>query len=146
MPLARFVPFHESPEHGLPEALRPVFAVMITRNAGKVLLVLSRFRKVWEFPGGLIDAGETPRQAAERELVEESGCTARNTRWLGIVEVNDGQPHFGAVFACEAEQVPDSFENAETVALGYWRRGDSLESLGTAPLGHSDAALLARFG
>jgi 8-oxo-dGTP diphosphatase len=146
MALARFAAFHESPEHGIAEALRPAFAVMITRSAGGVLLVHSRFRKVWELPGGLIDPGESPRQAAERELMEESGCIARNTRWLGVVEVNDGRPHFGAVLACETEQVPASFENTETVALGFWRRGDSLEFLAKTPIGHSDAAMLARFG
>lgn len=146
MALARFTAFHEAPEHDLPGALRPAFAVMITRSAAGVLLVLSRYRKVWELPGGLIDAGETPRQAAERELQEEAGCTARNTRWVGVVEVNDGRPHFGAVFACETGQVPEVFENAETVGLGFWKRGDSLESLGATPIGHSDAALLSRFG
>jgi 8-oxo-dGTP diphosphatase len=146
MALARFAAFHEAPEHAVPEAMRPAFAVILARTQEGVLLVHSRFRKVWELPGGLIDPGETPRQAAERELVEESGCHARHTRWLGVVEVNDGRAHFGAVFACETEQVPANFENTETVALGSWRRGDSLESLAKTPLGHSDAALLARFG
>lgn len=146
MPLARFAAFHDFPEHGVPEALRPAFAVMMTRTRAGVLLVHSRMREVWELPGGLIDPGETPRQAADRELLEESGCTARNTRWLGVVEVNDGRPHFGAVFACKTEQVPGSFENAETLAIGFWRRGDSLEFLEKTPIGHSDAAMLARFG
>ena len=145
MALARFSAFHEAPEHEVPERLRPAFAVMLTRWREGVLLVPSRYRKVWELPGGLIDPGETPRQAAERELFEEAGCIARNTRWLGVVEVNDGQPHFGAVFACETGQVPATFENPETVAIDCWRRGESLESLGGQPIGHSDAALLGKF-
>ena len=146
MALARFSAFHEAPEYGLPAALQPAFALALTHCRGGVLLVLSRYRKAWELPGGWIDAGETPRQAAERELLEESGCTARNMRWLGVVEVNDGRPHFGAVFACETEQVPEGFENAETAGIAIWRRGDSLDSLAGTPIGHSDAALLARFG
>jgi 8-oxo-dGTP diphosphatase len=146
MALPRFAAFHETPEHGVPEAMRPAFAVMLARTREGVLLVHSRMRGVWELPGGLIDPGETPREAAERELVEESGCIARNTCWLGVVEVNDGRTHFGAVLACDTGQVPASFENTETMALGSWRRGDSLESLATVPIGPSDAALLARFG
>lgn len=145
MALARFSAFHEAPEHEIPARLRPVFAVVLTHWREGVLLVLSRYRKVWELPGGLIDPGETPRQAAERELFEEAGCVARHTRWLGVVEVDDGQPHFGAVFACETDQVPADFENAETVAIDYWRRGTSLESFSSQPIGHSDAALLAKF-
>jgi 8-oxo-dGTP pyrophosphatase MutT (NUDIX family) len=141
MPLAKFVAFHDAPEvgaKGLP-ALR--FAVMIARARDGVVLVLSCHRKVWELPGGLIDPGETPRQAAERELVEEAGCQARGTAWLGVVEVNDGAAHFGAVYQCEVADVPVQFENAETAGLARWRRDHAPQ-----PMGHTDAGLLERFG
>src|SRR5262249_11499015 len=95
MPAARFVAFHELSEH--PGSLPALsYAVMMARSARGVVLVHSRIRRVWELPGGAIDPGESPRQAAIRELVEESGCVARDTRWLGVVEVNDGAPRFGA--------------------------------------------------
>ena len=141
MPLAQFVQFHEVPEQGpgLPPALR--FAVMIAHAEDGVVLVSSCFRKVWELPGGLIDPGETPRQAAERELVEEAGCQALQSRWLGVVEVQDGTTHFGAVYRCGVRAVPAHFENAETAALARWRRAHAPQ-----PLGHTDAALLERFG
>ncbi len=35
-------------------------------------------------PGGHIDAGESPEQAAEREALEESGCQVRVTDLLGV--------------------------------------------------------------
>jgi 8-oxo-dGTP diphosphatase len=114
---------------------------MLAHESEGVVLVYSRHRKVWELPGGLVDAGETPRQAAERELVEESGCQARKTRWLGIMEVSDGNPYFGAVFRCEVDAVPAHFENEETGGITIWRR-----NLAPQPLGQSDAELLARFG
>lgn len=141
MSLARFVAFHGVPEQDAVPLPTPSFAVMIARSRDGVVLVFSRFRKVWELPGGLIDPGESPRQSAERELTEEAGCVARDSEWLGIVEVNDGRAHFGGVFRCAVDQAPAHFENAETGGIAFWRRGEAPE-----PMGQSDAALLERFG
>jgi len=40
---------------------------------GRVLVVKAHYKKYWSFPGGIIDVGETPRQAAVRETREEVG-------------------------------------------------------------------------
>lgn len=139
--LASFVTVHEMPESEHAQVAAPTFAVVLARAIDGLVLVFNRYRKVWELPGGLIDAGETPRAAVARELQEEAGCTARNLTWLGLVEVDDGATHFGAVFACDVDDVPPTFENDEIAAIGRWRRSDR-----PRPLGESDAALLNRFG
>lgn len=41
-----------------------------------------------EFPGGVIDAGETPEQAAIRELREETGAKAKEIIHLGTMNPN----------------------------------------------------------
>jgi len=41
-----------------------------------------------EIPGGTVDAGESPREAAERELLEETGYRARQWARLGVIEPN----------------------------------------------------------
>jgi ADP-ribose pyrophosphatase len=52
-----------------------------TQRSGSLVLI-EQFRipfeaEVLEFPAGLIDPGETPQQAAVRELAEETGYTGR---------------------------------------------------------------------
>jgi 8-oxo-dGTP pyrophosphatase MutT (NUDIX family) len=138
---ARFIAFHERPERAPLSGPAPRFAVMIARAGAGVLLVHSRVRRVWELPGGLIDTGETPRQAAVRELHEESGCIAQDTRWLGIVEAEHDGWQSGAVLACRVDPVPRAFSNEETMALGYWTPHSW-----PAPLAQCDEELLRRLG
>lgn len=39
--------------------------------------------ELWQFPGGFIDQNETAKDAAQRELLEESGYQASNFREIG---------------------------------------------------------------
>lgn len=69
-----------------PRPLVRVAAAVILRD-GKVLLAQRPPGKVyagyWEFPGGKLEAGETPRHALDRELLEELGIVVRRaTPWL----------------------------------------------------------------
>lgn len=63
-------------EHHVVRLFRVAVAAILD-DADRVLM-LCRYRFVpdkigWELPGGIIDAGETPAQAAAREVEEETG-------------------------------------------------------------------------
>jgi 8-oxo-dGTP pyrophosphatase MutT (NUDIX family) len=55
---------------------RPAARILVVDPAGHVLLFLARRRTrpdVWVLPGGGVEPGESPEQAALRELAEETG-------------------------------------------------------------------------
>ena len=57
------------------EAIPLKYVVIVLRDGDQVLWARHRRRSAWEIPGGHLEPGETPRQAAERELWEETGVT-----------------------------------------------------------------------
>jgi bis(5'-nucleosidyl)-tetraphosphatase len=56
--------------------------VVVVRQRGDAwrYLLLRAFRH-WDFPKGVVEAGEPPRAAAVREVAEESGLVALEFRW-----------------------------------------------------------------
>lgn len=88
-----------------------VAAAVILGSDGRVLLAQrppgKAYAGYWEFPGGKLEPGETPRQALDRELREELGLAVRRAApWLvqryryphAHVEL-----HFFRVYAWEGE-------------------------------------------
>lgn len=49
------------------------FVAVLTNYKGKWVYCWHKRRKSFEHPGGHVEPGETPMQAAKRELYEESG-------------------------------------------------------------------------
>lgn len=58
-------------------------AALVTNSKGEILLVNSPWRG-WEYPGGLIEPGETLQQALHREVREEAGIEIEITGFVGI--------------------------------------------------------------
>ena len=103
-------------------AILPVtFSLVIGRNDLGYLLVHNVKREVWELPGGFIDAGETARQCAARELEEESGQKVAHLRWRAAIEIEIGAKiSYGALY-CADIATPSSFRsNHEIDSIGYW--------------------------
>ncbi len=58
------------------------YVVILSRYNGQLLLSRHKERDTWESQGGHIEAGESPMEAAKRELYEESGATEYDIRPL----------------------------------------------------------------
>ncbi|MGY4930344.1 NUDIX hydrolase [Streptomyces sp. 900116325] len=65
---------------------QPPVSTAIIVDGGRVLMIRRRQREgklLWAFPGGGIEAGETPEQAAVREVAEEVELEVKSVRVLG---------------------------------------------------------------
>lgn len=62
-------------------------AILVVDELGRVLLVrqvrAGAQGDLWEIPAGTLEAGETPLEAAKRELSEETSLIAENWQFLG---------------------------------------------------------------
>jgi ADP-ribose pyrophosphatase len=100
-------------------------------------------------PAGIIEADEPPLQAAQRELLEELGCTAHTWKPMGSYVLGGnfggGPAHIFLATGCEQTQAPDSGDLEEQQVLwlplpevrqrwmdGRFRQLASVASLGLA--------------
>ncbi|MFC8080617.1 NUDIX hydrolase [Streptomyces sp. NPDC057307] len=105
-------------------------ALVALWRADRVLMVFDRYRQSWELPGGRVERGESPRQAAVRELWEESGQEPDEPlRFVGYarcVLAPDQRAEYLAVFAGHCGEARAFRANEETTAIDWW---DLLEAL-----------------
>lgn len=97
---------------------RLTFAVSVASFGGKYLFCRHSQRSTWECPGGHIEAGETPLQAARRELYEETGATEAVVEPVCIysVEAENRSPSFGLLCRARVKtmgKIPSGSEIAQ---------------------------------
>lgn len=138
------------PDQPPPPIQRPIAAVLaVVVRDGQVLLVQRANPPdagLWGFPGGKVEYGETLLQAAERELLEETGVQATAQAVIGALDVwdrtDDGQlrQHF-ILIAVRCLWQAGTPLAADDALDARWVMLDAMEA--TLPLSR-DVALVAR--
>ncbi|WP_245795686.1 NUDIX domain-containing protein [Actinacidiphila alni] len=98
----RLVSFTFGVEHVLPDGAPMPMALTALWHGGEVVVVRDRERDQWELPGAQLEPGESPRQAAVRELAEETGQVPgrplRFVGWAGFLLGPGRRAEYGALF------------------------------------------------
>lgn len=63
-------------------------AMILEDESGCALIVKAHYKSYWTFPGGIIDPGETPKEAALRETSEEVGIDiyAESVEFVAVID------------------------------------------------------------
>jgi len=108
---------------------------------GRVLLVKRGKAPLlgeWSIPGGMLELGETLRQGAEREALEETGLVVRATELLGVFdrivldETKRTLYHYALVdFLCE--KISGDVQAAGDASDARWFWPEELNAMQLAP-------------
>lgn len=106
-------------------------ALVTLWNAGEVLLVQNSYVPYRCIPGGYVAAGETGRQAAVRELMEEVKVRVEADKLVPVFdEVNDweGKRDHVEIFSLELATRPEIVvDKREVIDAGWFSRERALE-------------------
>ena len=110
-----------------------IFVDIVAKYNGRWVLCKEKSRDTWECPGGHIEKGETPEQAAKRELWEETGAIEFEINPIGYYgakgsdgTIESAQEVFGQIYYADIkiigelpnfeiekieffEEIPDNF-------------------------------------
>ncbi|MBC2876277.1 MULTISPECIES: NUDIX hydrolase [Streptomyces] len=118
---------------------------LIRRDDGRVLLLLHARAGVWTLPGGRVEPGETPKEAAVREVWEETGLRgtagrlllvrhARAGTWFGPLRRTADALHFVFAMDVPAGRFADfRLQEEEALDACWWAPGEPVNGT-DAPL------------
>ena len=92
------------------------------------------FKGGWEFPGGKVEAGETPQQALAREIMEELDTEIKIGEWVDTIEYD--YPNFHLSMDCFWAELKEA-------EAAKWLTKDQLDSVAWLP---ADISLINTIG
>lgn len=128
----------------MPTEILLVAACALVDGDGRVLIAQRPEGKtlagLWEFPGGKVEAGETPEAALIRELAEELGIAVKADCLAPFVFASHGYEAFHLLMPLYLCRRWDGFAQAKHHAALKWVRPGELDRW---PMPPADAPLVA---
>lgn len=80
---------------------RGAFGIVLDKDKSRILLIKRRDVPVWVLPGGGIENNETPEQATEREVFEETGVAVKIERLVAKHTATNRLTRDSYIFECQ---------------------------------------------
>lgn len=131
---------YNSPDAPTPNSIVVAVTALVRDEAGRILLIRRTDNDLYAIPGGALELGETLTQAAQREVIEETGIAVEVTGLIGvfsdpqhIIEFTDGEirQEFSICFRSKpiGGQLRTSVESKEVL----WAARADLDTLNIHP-------------
>ena len=101
------------------------------------------YRDMWEFPGGKIEAGETPEEALIREIREELDTEIDVGEKIAHVEFD--YPEFHLSMGCYLCSIRSGHLTLKEHESARWMRTDELDSVNWLPADQEVLEILRRY-
>jgi 8-oxo-dGTP diphosphatase len=97
-------------------------SLVVAKNEQGFLLLYNKWKKQWELAGGMLDEGETLRECAVREMLEETNQTSAHFRFLGLMKFNlkNGSIEYGGLFSAFIHNERPFQDNDESREIIFW--------------------------
>lgn len=105
-------------------------AGLVSNDSGEILLINSP-RRGWEYPGGMVEPGETFEDALIREVKEESGVDVEITGFIGLCK-NVERDIVNIDFSCK--YIKGEFSTSDESLEVRWVKRESALDMVTFPL------------
>ena len=118
--------------NALDPAIPLPLALVALWHGQRCLTVFDRWKQAWELPGGVRENNESPRDAAWRELYEETGQRPDELHYVGVATVrfgDDGRLEYGALFTARITKPVIFVPNDEIETVCWWNTNDELPGM-----------------
>ena len=97
-------------------------SLVVARSREGFLLMFNSWKQHWEVTGGILEPGETLRECAIREMLEETNQIPTRIEFRGLMKFTlmNGRTEYGGLFSAFIDNPRPFIENDEANSIIFW--------------------------